>query len=214
MNGSRPQALLEDLSGDSGTQDIIDLRSQLRRAAERADRAEAELRGLQPTRERAAQAGVLAKRLDGAVAEVRALQAELAKRDGLLASVLERGAEARFALAAEAATSGEKAVVQLAAMDPTVDADRVLPASVPRPGALLCVRCERSLEAVVSAEADVRRAAALEKARPCKAFLQVGAPCPPSFLFGVWVCARPRTSRGAWWGGHVGQVPPDPSSAF
>ena len=76
------------------------------------------------------------------------IQGELTKRDLQLKGALNGSADKSFAAAAGLASSGEKAVVQLACLDPTVDSDALLPASKPVPGTLLCVRCEKSLNQV------------------------------------------------------------------
>lgn len=83
-------------------------------------------------------------------------QGELAKRDLQLKGALNGSADRAFAAAAGLASSGEKAVVQLACLDPTVDSDALLPASKPVPGTLLCVRCEKSLNQVQNTRKTTR----------------------------------------------------------
>jgi hypothetical protein len=83
---------------------------------------------------------------------VARLQKELNERDALVSGLIDARADAAFERCADAATSAERAVVTLAAVDPLLDADALLPASKPTQGAQLCVRCERSLNAVASSE--------------------------------------------------------------
>jgi chromosome segregation ATPase len=142
------QAMLADLQGDGQSRDSVDLRQQLKRSEQQRNALEQQLEQLQPIREKASEARVLALRLAAAMADVGRLQEELAKRDVQLAGALDGSADQSFAAAAGAATSGERAVVLLACLDPLVDADRLLPAAKPKPGTLLCVRCEKSLNQV------------------------------------------------------------------